>query len=396
MRVSFEVLQDRTSQRLFLGQLISQTCDKMMSVGLVWLFTERYPAFVIPLFLGVSALPHLLLAWRAGQWASRWGQVRTLVGSDLWRGVLFVLLAGAWSQVDRSAWLATLLGVSFVSNLASAVFNPAIMSAPVALVDESRLQALTALIESCFNVGNVIGPLLAAVLYPALGLRGLFLLNGLSYLLAAALEAGIRSRAAAPEEEAPRASPREVLTADPAVTAMLGGFLASNLCLAPIMVIMPLFVRACYHGALSTLAGLETWFGIGTILGGMALSAVRLESHLGPRIAGGMIAVAAAYLAFTMSTGAGMGFVALAVLGFFLATTNVLSMTVFQTRLPGQDVPTLMSLVNLIGVASLPLSMAVMGVAVSHFPVRSIALACSGGLALATLVVVMRREVRAL
>ena len=400
MKLSLEVFADSNATRLFLGQLISQVCDKMMSVGLVWMFAERYPASVVPWFLGFSALPHLLLAWHAGPWAARWGQVRTLVGTDVFRGVVFGALACVWGSLSADAQLPALFAASFVANMASALFNPAIFSSPIILGDERLIQQLTALINSCFSLGNVIGPLIAAVAYQTVGLTGLFGLNAVSYFVAAALEVGIVPKAppAPPEGEAPAepATARQVLARDRVVTVMLAGFLASNLFLAPVMVIMPLFVRLSYHDSIGALATLESCFGCGTIVGGLFLATVKLDSRLGVKIATGMSAVALAYLGFTLSSAVWVGAACLAALGFCLEMTNVFSMTLFQTRLPPQDVPTLMSLVNLISVASLPLSMAVIGVAVKGADIRTIAACCGGGLMIATLGVIARREVREL
>src|SRR5207249_1189696 len=155
----------------------------------------------------------------------------------------------------------------------------------------------------------------------------------------------------APEAAEP-AGARQVLARDRVVRLMLGGFLASNLFLAPVMVIMPLFVRLNYHDSIGALALLEAAFGAGTIAGGLFLAAVKLDTRTGVKVATGMSAVALAYLGFTLSGKPWVGAACLLALGFFLETTNVFSMTLFQTRLPPQDVPTLMSLVNLISVAS--------------------------------------------
>ena len=77
----------------------------------------------------------------------------------------------------------SLFAITLLSNVASALFNPAILSLPASLCEEDTLSQLTAAIDSCFSAAAVIGPLLSAVLYPWLGLRGLLFFNGLSYFL---------------------------------------------------------------------------------------------------------------------------------------------------------------------------------------------------------------------
>jgi predicted MFS family arabinose efflux permease len=309
--------------------------------------------------------------------------------------VVFLALAAAWPAVSGSRELAVLFIASFIANIGSALFNPAIFSMPVALAEGDRLQQLTALVNSCFSGGSILGPPLAAGLYAATGLRGLFLVNGLSYWLAAALEAGVRVRHA-PEGAAPPPpdSAGRVLGSNELLRVMLLSFLASNLFLAPLMVFLPLFVKATYHGQIGTLALLETVFGATTVAGGLVLAVVRLDSRLGRKIVVGMVAVAVSYVGFSLASAPWAGVAWMALLGFFLATTNVFSMTLFQSRLEERNVPTFMSLVNLISVASLPVSMAALGLLITAFDVRKLAIGSSLGLLAVTLAVVTRRDLR--
>src|SRR6185312_600788 len=167
----FAVLADKNAARLFCGQLISQVCDKMMTVGLIWVLTERASLAVSPWFLAVSALPHLLLAWQAGHWTNLLGPLKTVIWADWARAAIFAGLALLWPRVEPGSELAVLFAASFLSNLAGALFNPAVMSLPLHLGEASALQQLTAVIDSCFSLGNIFGPLCSALLYPWIGLR---------------------------------------------------------------------------------------------------------------------------------------------------------------------------------------------------------------------------------
>jgi DHA3 family macrolide efflux protein-like MFS transporter len=397
----FAVLTDKNAARVFSGQLISQVCDKMMTVGLIWVLTQRASLAAIPWFLAVSALPHLLLAWKAGHWTGKLGPLKTVIGADWARAFVFVGLALAWPAIPESAQLPVLFAASFAANLASALFNPAIMSLPLFLGEAGLLQQLTALIDSCFSLGNILGPLGSALLYPWIGLRGLFLFNGLSYAFAAALESGVRLRAleagAVPAAGGSAAGARgfaEILREDSLLRAMLGGFLGMNLFLGPLMVFLPLFAKAAYGGTIATLASLETSIGVGTVLGGVFLSLVRVESGIGAKSRLGMGLVAVSYFGFTLTRAPWQGCVLLAAVGFFLSTANVFILNLFQTRPASADVPVVMSMVNLIGIASLPVSMGVMGLIVGKVEVRSLAVACSCMLLLVTAALVSNRELR--
>jgi len=401
MPLSLEVLRKPNPSRLFYGQLISQACDKMMTVGLVWVFTQEFSADIIPWFLAVCALPHLLLSAHAGRWTSRLGPLKTIVWADILRGALFILLALAWSSVPHDARLVTLFAFSFASNFAGALFNPAIMSLPVFLPETHLLQEITALTDSCFSLGNIIGPLLSAVLYPLLGLAGLFLFNGLSYLYAAWLESRItlaqpvsdQTDGVAAEEPM---NIRRLLSSDSLLAYMLGGFLAINIFLGPLLAFMPLFVKGAYQGTINTLAWLETSFAVGMALGGAALSLIRVNSRTGVKIASCMLGVAVSYICFALTRDAAMGCACLLILGFSLSMANVFAINIFQTRPAPHDVPTAMSLVNVISTASLPFSMTAVGFLVESFDVRRIALVCGFLLLGVTGLVTSNRQLRSL
>jgi predicted MFS family arabinose efflux permease len=451
MQLAAGAIREPGAGLLVAGQLISQVCDKMMTVGLVWMLAERYPAAIIPWFLGVSALPHLLLAWHAGGWATALGPLRTLISTDAFRGAVFLALAAAWPYLGAAdAQIAWLFGASFVANVAGALFNPTILSFPVLLTAERHVQQLTSLIESCFSIGAIAGPALAAIAYPWLGVQGLFAFNGISFLIAAALEAGIRmpvpitpvpaatpvSAASAEHSLSAQApSPRRgtgppgmsgplhatgplsltgplaavpqhaeaapdtaltLLRRDGVLALMLGGFLGNNLFLTPLMVFLPIFVKDRYHGGVETLAGLEVAIGAGTIAATLLLAALHIDWPLGKRISLGMSLMSAAYIGFALSGSPVAGAACLAALGFFLAATNVFCLTFFQTRVAPQNVPILMSLVNLISVASLPLSMTVLGLIAGKIDIGTVAVVCSAGFALVTAIVVARRPIRQL
>ena len=405
MSISLQALKDRNSSRLFAAQLISQACDKMMTVGLVWVLIQNYSAILIPWFLGVAALPHLLLSWSSARWMMKWGPLKTVIWTDIFRGLLFVSLCLLWKSISAEHGVVVLFIFVFISNLAGALFNPAILTLPVFLPDQSLLQQTTALIDSCFSFGNIIGPLLSTALYPVVGLPGLFLFNGLSYLFAAILEMQIQVvETPAPEAGSAKITavkPRgmsQLLRADSLLSFMLGGFLAINIFLGPLMVFLPMFAKAQYRGSIGTLASLEMAIAVGMVLGGMALTVVRLDSQPGAKkgvkIATSMMVVAVSYVAFALSSEAWVGCVVLLILGFALSLINILCLNLFQSRPKPDEVPTVMSLVNLISTASLPFSMIIVGYLVEKIDTRSLALSFSGILAVITLGVVSNRELR--
>jgi hypothetical protein len=132
------VVRNRDWVKLLTGQLVSQVCDRMMTLGLVWIITTRMSVSWVPWFLAAGALPHLALGWKAGEVASRWGALNTVVWTDLARGALFLVATFGWPAFQGDGLLPALFVLTLISNSASALFNPAMFSLPASLADEQE------------------------------------------------------------------------------------------------------------------------------------------------------------------------------------------------------------------------------------------------------------------
>ena len=229
------VILDANSQRLFWGQLISQTCDKLMSVGMIWVLSTHFSLKWVPWFIAFGALPHLLFAFQSGNWINRWGALKTVIWADAFRGFLFLACAWLIFRVDSDSWLLPLLFVSvLISNIAGALFNPAILSLPVAMLEEGvQRDKLTALIDACFSFGNVLGPLISIAAYSAAGLAGMLAINAFSYFFSAVLASQIKLKpqnSQIGQDELCKATRTavDVLKREPVTAGMLTTFLLMN------------------------------------------------------------------------------------------------------------------------------------------------------------------------
>jgi len=376
---SSAAITDPAVARIFAGQLISQICDKLMAIGLIWVISHEFSERWIPWYIAIGTLPHLLLTPWSGRLVSHWGPLRSVIGTDIFRAALFLGAAIPISKLSGDGLLAVLLVVCFVSSLAGAIFNPAIMTLPIRLATGEKLLKTNALIDSCFSIANVLGPLCAILLYQSVGLAGMFAANGFSYLVSGLLAWGVPLLPEVPS--APRTSTGALPGAirSKLIRLMLLSFLFLNLVLAPLLVFMPWYVKHRFGGEISQLAILEAALGIGTVAGSLILSFTSLPG-LGRSMRSTTVtltAISVFYLIFSLSSGLTTASITLALLGFFLALTNVRLLNFFQTEPDQSEVPTVMSRVNLIGIATLPVSMGVLGVFMETISVPPFATACA-------------------
>ncbi|MGZ3809960.1 MAG: hypothetical protein ACXVCE_17885, partial [Bacteriovorax sp.] len=80
--INFEILKDKNALLIFVSQLVSTICDKMMSIGLVWYLTSHFSINVVPWYLAGCFLPHLLMAFFSTGFINRVGVLKTVILSE--------------------------------------------------------------------------------------------------------------------------------------------------------------------------------------------------------------------------------------------------------------------------------------------------------------------------
>ncbi len=174
-------------RRLWVARTASQCGDVIATVALALLVFDLTGSA-----LGVSAvvlaeiLPVLLLAPVAGTVVDRLPRVRVMVGADLLRAALAILLALSANNV-----LAVYL-IAFGLSTGAVLFNPAANSVLPALVDDRELVAANSGIWTAAVLAQIALAPVAGLVYVAFGAGPAFVGNGASFVLSAVVLTGLR------------------------------------------------------------------------------------------------------------------------------------------------------------------------------------------------------------
>jgi MFS family permease len=174
------VLGNPALVRLLAGEFVSSIGDWLYLVALLVLVWEQTSD---PLILGVIGaariVPYVLLSVPAGIVADRFDRRLILLTTDVVRGVIMLLIAGA-VIVGAPVWVVVVLAI--VATCFSAFFSPAIGAYLPRLVrDESELGPANSVWSSLDNLAFFIGPAIAAGLLTLGSLELAFLLNALTF-----------------------------------------------------------------------------------------------------------------------------------------------------------------------------------------------------------------------
>jgi len=174
-------------RRLWSARTVSQWGDTVNFVALALLIYDLTGSG-----LGVSGvvvaeiLPVLLIAPFAGPLVDRWPWVPVMVGSDLFRSVLAVVLA-MWHDAPIGVYT-----VAFGMSVGAVFFNPAASSVLPVLVKKDALVAANSGIWTAAVLSQIVLAPLAGLLVVSLGYGPAFAINAVSYASSAVLLRGLR------------------------------------------------------------------------------------------------------------------------------------------------------------------------------------------------------------
>ncbi len=411
-------LSHRGFRTLWLGQLASRVGDSIHEIALVWLTYEvtGSPTLLSATFVA-SFLPTILLSLPAGVVADRVNRVTLLVGSDLLRGAVVLVIP----LVGRGPLLVpTIIGVAFVTGVVDAFDGPARSALVPGLVPDADLDAANSLTQLTFSVSQVLFAV-GGVVVAVTGSFAAFYADAGSFLVSALLVAHIPRERGVPDRDGDAtgsrdeasgpldslaslardavADVRDVLgyvAGKPVLLNLLALGVVLQFTLAPINVAAPVYAPSLpFEGSLA-LGLLYSAFFTGMTAGSLLVGRFDgvVDAWRGPVIVGGLVSFGAA-LALTVAPAPDSLADALLAIGVFgvaglcFAAAQVPQTTLAQTLVPDARLGRYSSVAGTLSSLGFVLGLGVAGPVIDFAGARATLLAVGGlsaaiGLALLT------------
>lgn len=189
------VLRGREFRLLFAGQSVSVVGDRLVMVAMPFAVLSIPGAGLgdVALVLGASALSLALFVLLGGVWGDRLPRQRTMLLSDLVRGLAQGLTAALLLTGTAQVW--QLAALQMLYGGAEAFFRPAALGLVPQVVEPSEIQAANALMGLSANVGMVAGPAVAGVLVATAGAGTALAVDAGTFLVSAFALSMLRPRA---------------------------------------------------------------------------------------------------------------------------------------------------------------------------------------------------------
>ena len=187
------------------AQLVSQFGNQAFTIALTfWTAATTQSATMTGLMLMARVLPVIVLGPLTGTFADRLGsRLRIVVTCDLVSGTIVMLLALGF-LAGPAAWRpAMLFTAALLIGVCNAFFDPAVNALTPDLVPPGQIEGANAFRQSSRQITGLTAQGLGGMLFALVGPVGLFLLDGLSFLIAGATEMLV--------QPPPRASPQSAI-----------------------------------------------------------------------------------------------------------------------------------------------------------------------------------------
>jgi len=229
LRVYRELLGNRPLVRLLFGEFVSGIGDWLYIVAIfVVIYRESGDASLVGAFGAVRLLPYVLLSVPAGIVADRFDRRLVLLVSDLYRGVLMVVMAILVATGGPTVLIAAL---AILAASGSSFFYPAMGAyLPALAKDERQLGPANSAWASIQNISYILGPAIGGLILAFGSVTLAFILNAVTFVFIAAIlwslppsRAGDRS-----------ATPEQVVKSPDATARPADSSLAGDTATAPV------------------------------------------------------------------------------------------------------------------------------------------------------------------
>ena len=321
-------------RRLWLAQTVSLLGDfvALFAVQVAIVFRMHGGSSDVAGVFIASLVPSIVLGPVAGMFADRWDPRRTMIASDVARGVLVLLLACA-------ATVPQICAISFAVSCFSSFFAPARVITLPLLVPPDLLLAANARMQQSMQMVRIASPAVASALVASFGERICYAADSASFFCSALLLTTLRYAKPA-SRPAPRAAFRDFvagfgfLFADPRFSFVAFSMTAGTFAAGCFGALAPVYVRDVLHRGPPLLGMIGMLIGAGTVAGSALLSKYARSRDPRRLIGCGMAAVGASILLIATKPVEAAALIGSAGMGLGVAVVVVAAAVMLQGETP--------------------------------------------------------------
>ncbi|GCE22633.1 MFS transporter [Dictyobacter kobayashii] len=367
-------LTHRSFALLWSGQIISRLGDSLFTIALAWWVLQKTgSATAMGIVLICSTIPMLLFLLLGGVVGDRWPRVRLMLGSDLIRAGVVILIAFLAFMQWLQLWEVFVMSAIF--GTVEAFFYPAYTALIPEIVPGDLLPNANSLRSIGLQAAQIVGPAIAAAIIALGGTSLTFALDGVSFLFSAGCVVAL------PRVAALR-NPAEVETGilqdlhKGIITVLASPWLWLTLLIACVSTIflvgpaeaaLPLLVKQRFGAQVGYYALLTTLSALGSLLAAFWLGHVKRLRRRGPLTYGAWLLASLMLLVMGLQIPIALIALAFFVQGMSFTTLGLAWTNSLQEFVPSDLLGRVSSIDMLVSSGLLPIGYGLAGIAADRF-----------------------------
>lgn len=179
------LIKNKDFMLLIAGQIVSNIGNSVHSAAVSWfimeLMGEKNAGSFIAIFSACTLIPYIFFGPISGVFVDKMNRKKIIVGTDFIRGTLILILAVfTWFKIVP---VVALFVITILSAFFGTLFNPAVSATIPNVVEEENLTKANSISGISTQMTFIIGAAISGFLYHYIGIIGVFVVNGISFIL---------------------------------------------------------------------------------------------------------------------------------------------------------------------------------------------------------------------
>ncbi len=331
---AFPALRNPNYRIYFAGQLVSVIGTWLQIVAQGWLVLQLTKSeFLIGLVAALATAPSLFFSLFGGVVVDRFSKKKILAGTQL-ANLMLAILLGIITLAGLTT-ISVICIIAFAMGTVNSLDAPARQAFIPEVVNKDELPSAIALNSAIFNMGRVLGPVIAGVLIAVVGTGWAFIANGISY---AAVLIALRFMQLQPQQPAAKLQTFSAIQggiryaiSHPVIKIMLAFAGALSIFGWSYSTLMPAIAQKGFGLDATGLGWLYTATGLGSLLATYLVSAGAKKIRPVYFVAGGTALFSVCLFLFSQTTNLHVALLLLFLIGLGLISQSAMTTTLVQS-----------------------------------------------------------------
>lgn len=183
------ILKNTQYRRLIFGKLVSLLGSNIMQFALsLYVLNTTGSATLFASMLSISILPRLVFTPFAGVISDRWHRKHLIVGLDMLSGVFLIFTGFYWLADQQQLSILAIYIIIVVLEIIEIFFHAAMSAVLPSIVPKTQYLEANSFQTVVLNIGQLLAPVLGALLYMHTDMLWILWINGLSFILSSIAE----------------------------------------------------------------------------------------------------------------------------------------------------------------------------------------------------------------